>query len=170
MDDGQGPLQVVGTIDWSVNGDIAFTAFPLGQSSFNTDLYVIRADGTGLRRLTQMSFVSGPVFSPDGSEILFAYNGDGTKLYRISSAGQPNDEVPIHFGYFNGSPLEDLGWDWSPDGTEIVLADPTYSDGELVIVKVRSTTTDATYTDDRVLIGRVGGAASVTDRQPSWRP
>ena len=170
MDDGQGPLKVVGTIDWSVDGLIAFTAYPAGQSPFNTDLYVIQADGTGLKRLTAMSAVVGPVFSPDGSEILFAYTGDGAKIYRISSTGQPNDEVPIHFGYFNWFPLEDLGWDWSPDGTEIVLADPTYSDAELVIVKVKSTTTDATYTDDRVLIGRTGGAAAVIDRQPSWRP
>jgi hypothetical protein len=40
----------------------------------------------------------------------------------------------------------------------------------LVIVKVSNTTTNATYTADRVLIGRTGGAAAVNDRQPSWRP
>jgi len=66
--------------------------------------------------------------------------------------------------------LDDGGWDWSPDGTEIVLTDPELSAGELVIVKVSSTTTSLTYSGDRVLIGRSGGAGAVLDRQPSWRP
>jgi hypothetical protein len=170
MDAGEGPLRVVGTFDWSVTGLIAFTAYPAGQQPFNTGLYVIGADGSGLKRLASLPTVSGPVFSPDGSEVLFAYNGDGTALHRILSSATPGEEVMVT-PYFN-SPftLDDAWWDWSPDGTEIVLPDPTYSQGSLVIVKIKSTTDVSSFTGDRVAIGRVAGATAVFDRQPSWRP
>jgi Tol biopolymer transport system component len=142
----------------------------VGQPSYQTDLYVIGADGTGLRQLTALSFVYGPVFSPDGSEILFAYSGDGTSLFRTTPSAQPYDEVMTTPYFSFPFTVDDGGWDWSPDGTEIVVTDPDLSQGDLVIVKIKSATTSATYTSDRVLIGRTGGAAAVTDRQPSWRP
>jgi hypothetical protein len=64
-----------------------------------------------------------------------------------------------------------LGYDWSPDGREIVLTGFETPYGNLLIYKIPATTTAATYFADRVLIGRGGvGQFDVRDIQPSWRP
>src|SRR5712691_4283203 len=66
-----------------------------------------------------------------------------------------------------------LGYDWSPDGKDIVLvgSGPDGPFVQLLIYKVARTTTAASYFQNRLLVGR--GAApgiSVIDIQPSWRP
>ena len=44
-----------------------------GNTAYRQDIYLIRADGTGLRRLTKLSASNiSPAWSPDGKRIVFA--------------------------------------------------------------------------------------------------
>jgi TolB protein len=66
--------------DWSPDG--AWIAFSrthephmgsTGSTAYRQDIYLIRADGTGLRRLTRFSDSNiSPAWSPDGKRIVFA--------------------------------------------------------------------------------------------------
>ena len=101
---GQGELKRQGTIAF-----LRSSAAGLG-STF--DLFVIRADGTGLRRLTGRGSVSGHAWSPDGSLIAYTNRGslwlihpDGTGRVRLVSR----------------SKLNVLGMTWSPDGRALAV-------------------------------------------------
>ncbi|UCG88735.1 MAG: PD40 domain-containing protein, partial [Gemmatimonadota bacterium] len=172
LDVGNGPLQVRGTMDWSADGSmLAFAARdPLGTEK----IYVMNADGTGLRQLTFLSGLDdGPLFSPDGSEILFgrdescSYNGWIVDINNTDGSleRQITDDNICDFD------LDLLAGDWSPDGSEIVLTgfDPTT--GWTQIYVVPRTVTAATYRTLRVLVGRDADAGSwLREIQPSWRP
>ena len=90
---------------WSPNGQkIAFT--------IDSEIYVMRADGSGQRRLTRNAVRDNdPVWSPDGRRIVFESNwqlwvmhADGSGKRRLTRKGVHN---------FNPA--------WSPDGTRIAF-------------------------------------------------
>jgi RNA polymerase sigma factor (sigma-70 family) len=89
-------------MDWSPNGDKI--VFASSQDSWKnwkgTDIYVINADGTNLRRLTQPgpSFYQDPAWSPDGTKIVFilwdgkihnediyVMNADGSNVQQLTN-------------------------------------------------------------------------------------
>jgi Tol biopolymer transport system component len=172
LDAGNGPLQVVGPMDWSSDGsDMVFAAIDL-QSYWN--LYIMNSDGSNLRALTNGAFYDdAPMFSPDGTQILFGrqetanftydlwiINSDGTNEHQIT------DEAVIQ-----DFDLDALGYDWSPDGTQIVLngVDDLYGWAQVYVVP--STVTAATYLAQRRLVGRNADAGSwLWEVQPAWRP
>lgn len=57
MDDGLGPLRVVRTMDWSVNGLIAFTAYPTdctyGTGTMNGSFEFVAETEAGTANYTQ---------------------------------------------------------------------------------------------------------------------
>jgi len=79
---------------WSPDGnDIAFLR-DIGTG--DNDLYVVHANGAGLRQLTATPTVAefGPAWAPDNTEILFfAGSGGPTHLYAISPAGGSPTQV-----------------------------------------------------------------------------
>jgi len=115
--------------DWSPDGRwIAYDADDPAQAVFSTSIWVMRADGTGARRVTRGGFDVEPVFSPDGRQIafgriagdspagqleaVFVVNTDGTGLREVVPA-RPGLEHP----------------DWSPDGRWISFGiGPEYTD------------------------------------------
>src|SRR5262245_29010487 len=69
------------------NGLIAFSRWQPGGS--NEDVYVVNADGSDERRLTEQPFHdSGPAWSPDGQQIaFFSRLGNNTDIYAMNADG-----------------------------------------------------------------------------------
>jgi Tol biopolymer transport system component len=90
---------------WSLDGRlIAFASRRDGRSH----IYVMRADGTSVRRLTDAaSDDHSPTWSPDRSQIAFAR---GEELFVVASAGGPAHRISRGAGGEAGDPA------WSPDG------------------------------------------------------
>ena len=59
--------------DWSPDGRLI--VFQRGQAGAGY-IYVVRPDGTGLKRLSRQRFDTSPSWSPDGTKIVFAHNSD----------------------------------------------------------------------------------------------
>jgi Tol biopolymer transport system component len=80
------------------------------------DIYVINADGSGLRRLTDHpAHDRTPVWSPDGTSIAFQSERDGNReIYRMDPDGSNPRNITNH-------PAEDSHPKWSADGRRIVF-------------------------------------------------
>jgi serine/threonine protein kinase/WD40 repeat protein len=82
------------------------------------DLFLVRADGTGLRRLTDDGFKDrGPRWSPDGKQILFLSDRSGQyDVWRMNPDGSGLERVSFMTGErWAQAPL------WSPDGNRILV-------------------------------------------------
>jgi TolB protein len=99
---------------WSPNGtEIAFSR---GDPS---NLYVIGADGSGLRRVTSLTAgddsASSPSWSPDGSRIVFSPSGEVEKdLYVVNRDGA-DERLLLHMPGLQIEPA------WSPDNETILF-------------------------------------------------
>jgi len=166
IDLGAGVLQIR-ELDWSPRGDVI--VFSATDPLFQTKLYAINRDGTGLRRFTTGGdYDSHPVVSPDGAQVLFIRSlasGCSLDYWRIridgTGAQQLSNETACDVS------VTGIGYDWSPDGRQIALVGIL----DHRIYAVPAATTAGTYFRDRVLIGRAPDATGVVnDMQPSWRP
>jgi Tol biopolymer transport system component len=100
--------------DWSPDGRrIAFSA-RRGREAMS-DIYVVNADGTGLRQLTDdPAGDSTPAFSPDGRRIAFVSDRDGLhQLYVMDADG-------THQSRLTRGESRLFNPQWSPDGRRIV--------------------------------------------------
>ena len=83
------PQLDAGNPDWAPNGNrIVFNSFYEGQSE--SELYTIRPDGTGLRRIRKEkknNYDFDPVWSPDGARIAFVHTSKNTPPPHIWSIG-----------------------------------------------------------------------------------
>lgn len=122
---------------WSPDGKrIAFESERAHQSpdpsKVTAEIYVVNADGGGLKRLTSNAAEDwGPRFSPDGTRIAFA-----------SASTQPGWDFDVVVVNADGGGLTDLtpgpgrdfAPDWSPDGKQIVFASDDDGDYDLYVV------------------------------------
>ena len=118
----------------TVAGTIVFARMLNSANGFNSDIYVVNTDGTGLKRLTHDAvWQERPSWSPDGSKILFSVwtrqsprsatiwvmNADGTGKTKLTS-GALRGVLP----------------NWSPDGRQIAFwkEGPDYGEEDVYVM------------------------------------
>jgi dipeptidyl aminopeptidase/acylaminoacyl peptidase len=131
--------------DW----EVAFVS----ERDGNPEIYVIAADGSNPRRLTDNEAIDGePAWSPDGSQIAFHSARDGNfEIYVMDADGGNAHRV-------TQDPAADLAPAWSPDGSQIAFVS-TRDGGSQVYVA------DVDGSNPRRLSGE-----SATDDSPAWSP
>jgi Tol biopolymer transport system component len=160
--DGSDPTNVTGSIGvsefaWSPDGSmVAFTAV---QGEGDLDVFVVNAEGTGLRPVAESPLTEHrPEWSPDGTQIAFerwpVFDRDpGTPdIYTVGLHG--GEPVPL---------VTSSGWDtgaaWSPDGTRIAFSSERDGDEEIHVV-------NADGSGERALIDLPGVDAT----RAAWSP
>lgn len=96
---------------WSPNG--RQIAFVRAAGRFNS-LFVVNADGTGLRQVTNDITVDDPEWSPDGTK--FAFSDGGRDIYVMNVDGSGRRNLTANEVSNAGDPS------WSPDGSRIAYA------------------------------------------------
>jgi Tol biopolymer transport system component len=88
------------------------------------DIYIVRSDGTDLRKLTDDHFVdTWPRWSPDGKRIAFASNRVGVghrtdapfQIWAVNADGSGLQQLTALDGSAGGPPV------WSPDGRGVIV-------------------------------------------------
>ena len=141
----------------TVTGHIAFVR--------NADIYVMKADGSGVTRLTNTGTAveQQPAWSPDGSKIAFVSNRAGNdEIYAMNANGSGVTRLTNNAAV-DGAPA------WSPDGTRIAFH--SNRDGHLEIYVMKANGAGVT----RLTKNLPTQCTHVTpicpaERAPAWSP
>lgn len=124
--------------DWHPDGELLlFTSDSGGNGNWqdHVDIYTLNIDTEEFTRLTdtpEREF--NPVWSPDGSQIAFAYEIDGNRdIYVMDSNGENLTRLTTDPGY-------DHYPSWSPDGTRLVFQSDRYGNDALFILDLEKGT------------------------------
>jgi hypothetical protein len=116
---GGGSALAVTQVSYAAASSQAATTITGGKLVFTTrsggDLYVINADGTGLRKLA--GGVIDPVVSPDGTQVAFT-RWDGAEMGTLYVIGVDGSGERVVLG----ETLQAKSPTWSPDGKSIVVS------------------------------------------------
>ena len=151
--DGTGAKRLVlgNNARWSPDGKRLVFSAPTADS--DGDLFVINADGSGLRRLLSTPQAEWPSdWSPNGRKILFTrqlFSGGFTDVFVVDFDGT-NVRRLTHARY------DDVGGTWSPDGKRIVFTSQRFRLAHLFVMR-------ADGRGERQLTRR-----NAEDFEPSW--
>jgi hypothetical protein len=136
--------------DWAP--DAQMLAFQSDRDG-NADVFVVRADGTGLRRLTVSPANDGePAWSPDGRTIAFVTERAGNRdIYVMGADGSRQRPLAA-------TPGDDEWPSWSPDGRTVAFSSDDAGGFDLYVVAA-----------DGTAMRRVTDGPG-DDRSPSWSP
>jgi tricorn protease len=83
--------------------------------SYAGNLWIVSRDGGDARRLTTGGHENTPIFSPDGTQIAFTGDYDGTRgVYVVAAAGGVPRRLTFH-------PADRSAIGWTPDGKQILF-------------------------------------------------
>ncbi len=95
-------------------------------------LWLIRPDGTGLKRLTNRDDID-PSWSPDGSMISFASSRAGARQLFVMNADGSNIQQVTNLNNMGGRNT------WSPDGTKLAFYRGEFGDRNIYVINVDGT-------------------------------
>ncbi len=95
----------------------------LGPGWFDTDLYIVAADGSRVTRLTRRGENFRGHWSPDGSKIAFLSDRDGYESLYVMHADGSHETRLTEIKVWEMRSTERFGGgpDWSPDSTQIAF-------------------------------------------------
>jgi Tol biopolymer transport system component len=109
-------------------GRIVFSANPNEPGALGWQLFVVRGDGAGVRRLTRVPGDVSPSWSPSGTELVFERCCGPSRIWRVRADGRRARALT--------SPRRDLrNPDWSRRGGLIAYEDRTGDDVDLYIMR-----------------------------------
>jgi Tol biopolymer transport system component len=127
------PAPIRGKPSWSPDG--SRFVFQGGVGGGGYDIFLINADGSGLRNLTNTPTQNelDPAWSPDGSKIVFAAPGTGGQLlYTMDPSGANRTQLSQPAS--GSSSTLDSSPDWAPDGSRIAFSRLVYNGGSGIYV------------------------------------
>jgi Tol biopolymer transport system component/class 3 adenylate cyclase len=101
---------------WSPDGKrIAFTSDRSGSS----EIWAINRDGSGLQQLTQMAGAHHPVWSPDGTQMVYSIHTpkNAAYIFRVGQAWA--EQPPVALAELSDTSQTFESWSWSPDGKRL---------------------------------------------------
>jgi Tol biopolymer transport system component len=144
----------------TLTGRIAFVSNRAG----NNDIYIMKADRTGLTRLTRNAADDeGPAWSPDGKKLAFTSDRSGNaEIYVINADGTGFTRLTRNAA-FDGGPA------WSPNGSKIAFH--TNRDGHFEIYVMNADGTGVTrLTRNLPHVCIFGAPCPSLEKAPTWSP
>ena len=116
---------------WSPDGKrVAFTSNVKG----NTDIYVINADGSGLRQITfSRGIDTSPAWNPRSGEIAFTSDRSGNPMIYVMNEDGTNERRLTFVGEYNESAA------WSPDGTKLAYVSRSGAIFDIYVIDMQTT-------------------------------
>jgi len=116
---------------------VAFSSDRADTATGRTDIWVIRRDGTGLRRLTTGLNARGPAWSPDGKQLAA---GTDTGIVTFPATGKP----AVSHVTTNDATHSDFAPAWAADGAHLVFTRTSLAAGAVTGQTLFTATTTGT--------------------------
>jgi Tol biopolymer transport system component len=132
----------------------------------NTEIYVVNADGGGLRRLTDNRATDQcPAWSPDGDRLAFVSDRDGNKEIYLMTVRGDKDASGAELQRLTNDPAYDSHPAWSPDGTHMAFISERDGNREIYVLDVQAALQGTGGDNPRRLTDH-----PADDMRPAWSP